>query len=525
MNDLEFYEAGTAENLQRHDLNDIEKAHALKVYMQTFDKTSAEAGALFGISGGAVRNYLRMLALPQEIQDQIAEGKIPQVAARKLLQVQGIMDDKGLKTTAGMIAAGDVRSADVDSVIQEAVKRTPNVKVMWEAWQKGEPRGGRGLWLLDSYTFDMPKPMTADWFKRKFKQTAHTLEAALGKDNVAAWIDLQATNCTGGMPLPDAARWLEMTTSTETFQPLLTAQEMIYTLILPPACDRCPFHTVIAGQHICGLSPCWENKREAYIASELGRVQAHCNFPLYDEERDGKFYERAELTTYARLDSGEWGSVETPYTQWVEQGADHLRLMEFDPQYLAFPFTNSYIYGLVSVRSEIRERHEALDRARGQVETENRLADPTAYDRRAQADNNRHIATRFFFNEIAPRVARIFDPIKSDIFDFIGTMILPEYLVEQIPFKGDTDTELYKLALVSIPMLYALEDASYSGPVAVVDELRNLSEDFQFIRKLDLDALEATARNAAYSGDAPVETAPADPENVWKYEDEEDDNE
>lgn len=530
MSDLEFYEAGTAENLQRHDLNDIEKAHALKVYMQTFSKTSAEAGALFGISGGAVRNYLRMLALPQEVQDQIADGKIPQVAARKLLQVQGFLDEKNLKMTAGMIAAGDVRSADVDSVIQEAVKRAPNVKVMWEAWQKGEPRGGRGLWPLDSFTLDLPKPITVDWFRRKFKQTVQTLETALGKDNVDPWIEGQIANCTGGVPLADAARWLESTSAPEMLQDVLAAQEVIYTLILPPACAHCPFHTVIAGQHICGLSPCWENKREAYIVSELGRVQAHCNFPLYDEKRDGKYFERAELTTYARLDNGEWGSIETPYTQWVEQGADHLRLMEFDPQYLAFPFTNSFIYGLVSVRPEIKERHEALDRSRTQVETENRIAAPAEWDRRAQADNRRHISTRFFFSEVAPRITRIFDPIKSDIFDFIGTMILPEYLVEQIPTQGDDD-DLYKIALVSIPFLYALEDASYSGPVAVVDELRALAEDFQFIKALDLDALETIARSATYEGgtSADADTMTPDLEQDdsggWIYEDEEADDE
>lgn len=508
MSDLEFYEAGTAENLQRRDLNDIEKAQALKVYMTTFDKTSADAGALFGLSGTAVRNYLRLLGLPADIQEHISEGKISQASARKLLQIQSLTDQKTLETTASMIAAGDVRAADVDYVIQQAVKKSPNTQVMWESWQRGEPRGGRGLWPLDGYTSDLPQPLKASWFMKRFKGVTAALERALGKDRVPSWLEAQIANCAGGLPLSDAAGQLGSTIDADHLQDALNAQEMIYTLIHPPVCTRCPFYTVIAGQHVCGLSPCWENKRTEYLKTELARVQAKIDVPLYDVDRDGVHYERAERTTYARLENGEWGQVETRYADWVAERVDHLRIIEHDPQYLPFPFTDSVIYGLVSVRSEISERIKAMKNLKSETEGEIENIENEYVERRAQSADNQHNSMLFIIHEVSPRIARLLEPVKTDLFAFISHVILPEYMVilpeymlEQL-LEQDNEADYFKQAFIATPLLFALEDAGFAGPKAVVAELRSLADDFEFISTLDLDELDQIAENFSGSLDS-----------------------
>lgn len=83
------------ENLQRTDLNAIEEARGYKSLMSVGNLTQAQLAEAVSKSRSAVANSLRLLDLPEEIQEYIYEGLISAGHARAILSVQD--PDKRLK--------------------------------------------------------------------------------------------------------------------------------------------------------------------------------------------------------------------------------------------------------------------------------------------------------------------------------------------------------------------------------------------------------------------------------------------
>lgn len=75
------------ENLQREDLNAIDRAKALAQLVQEFGISHAEVGAKMGRSREFVSNSIRLLALPEEIQQAVLNRDISEGHARALLML------------------------------------------------------------------------------------------------------------------------------------------------------------------------------------------------------------------------------------------------------------------------------------------------------------------------------------------------------------------------------------------------------------------------------------------------------
>ena len=80
----EQLEAALVENLQREDLNPIETARGLRALMDGFGCTQEEAAKRVSMSRPAVANALRLLTLPEPVQDLIREGSLSAGHARVL---------------------------------------------------------------------------------------------------------------------------------------------------------------------------------------------------------------------------------------------------------------------------------------------------------------------------------------------------------------------------------------------------------------------------------------------------------
>ncbi len=78
-------ELAIVENLQRKDLNALEKAAAFKRYLQEHSCTQGQLANRLKIDRSTIANLMRLLELPRVVQDAIAEGKISQGHARALL--------------------------------------------------------------------------------------------------------------------------------------------------------------------------------------------------------------------------------------------------------------------------------------------------------------------------------------------------------------------------------------------------------------------------------------------------------
>ncbi|MBR5109255.1 MAG: ParB/RepB/Spo0J family partition protein [Clostridia bacterium] len=80
----EQMEASLIENLQREDLNPIEEAAAVKQLMEACHYTQEQAAKRLGKSRPALANLLRLLTLPQTVQNDVAAGRLTAGHARVL---------------------------------------------------------------------------------------------------------------------------------------------------------------------------------------------------------------------------------------------------------------------------------------------------------------------------------------------------------------------------------------------------------------------------------------------------------
>lgn len=80
-------ELAIIENLQREDLNSIDRARAFHRLVAEFGLKHAEIGKRVGKSREYVSNTLRILSLPQDMQDALAAGEISEGHTRPLLML------------------------------------------------------------------------------------------------------------------------------------------------------------------------------------------------------------------------------------------------------------------------------------------------------------------------------------------------------------------------------------------------------------------------------------------------------
>ena len=80
-------ELAIIENLQREDLNPIDRAFAFQRLYQDFGLKHIEIGKRVGKSREYVSNTLRILSLPKEMQDALQSGQISEAHTRPLLML------------------------------------------------------------------------------------------------------------------------------------------------------------------------------------------------------------------------------------------------------------------------------------------------------------------------------------------------------------------------------------------------------------------------------------------------------
>ena len=90
LDDKESSKVALLENLQRKNLNPIEEARTYQKILEIDDLSQVELARTMGKSQSSVANKIRLLSLPEEIQEAILQEKISERHARALLNI----DDK-----------------------------------------------------------------------------------------------------------------------------------------------------------------------------------------------------------------------------------------------------------------------------------------------------------------------------------------------------------------------------------------------------------------------------------------------
>jgi len=86
--DREALELALVENLQRADLNPLERARAYQRLVEEFRLTQEQVAERVGKSQPSVANTLRLLSLPLQVQASLAAGRISEGHARALLAIE-----------------------------------------------------------------------------------------------------------------------------------------------------------------------------------------------------------------------------------------------------------------------------------------------------------------------------------------------------------------------------------------------------------------------------------------------------
>lgn len=135
MDEMQAREVALIENIQRENLNPIEEAAAIKSLMDLHDLTQEEVSKRISKSRPAVSNTIRLLSLPDEVQDMVKEGKLQAGHARAIL---AIPDDLNRTIVARRIAESGASVREAERIVKSelnpkmepaaprAEKRTPD---------------------------------------------------------------------------------------------------------------------------------------------------------------------------------------------------------------------------------------------------------------------------------------------------------------------------------------------------------------------------------------------------------------
>jgi ParB family transcriptional regulator, chromosome partitioning protein len=92
VSDADMLKLGLIENIQREDLNAIELAVAYRDLIQEFGWTQEELADEVGKKRATVANVLRLLNLPEVIQEMVADASLSMGHARALLAIEAVQD-------------------------------------------------------------------------------------------------------------------------------------------------------------------------------------------------------------------------------------------------------------------------------------------------------------------------------------------------------------------------------------------------------------------------------------------------
>ena len=104
-------EIALIENIQREDLNPIEKARGIKLLMDNYGMNQQQLAEILGKGRSTISNTLRILNLDERVIDLALEGKLSEGHCKSLLSFED--PEKQYKMALYMIESGDsVREAE-----------------------------------------------------------------------------------------------------------------------------------------------------------------------------------------------------------------------------------------------------------------------------------------------------------------------------------------------------------------------------------------------------------------------------
>lgn len=121
-------EISLIENIQREDLNPVEKARGIKVLMEEYSLTQQDVAEILGKGRSSIANSVRILNLDERVIEMALEGKLTEGHCKALLSIQD--NEKQYQMALSIVESGDT--------VQQAEKKMKTRKKMRKKDEKYE---------------------------------------------------------------------------------------------------------------------------------------------------------------------------------------------------------------------------------------------------------------------------------------------------------------------------------------------------------------------------------------------------
>jgi ParB family chromosome partitioning protein len=128
--DEQMLELALVENLQRQDLDAIERATGYQQLIQSLKLSQEQVAERVGLKRATVANHLRLLELPAAAQEAVRKNLISMGHARALL---GLSDKAAVMGLVERIARQDLSVREVERIVRQSVPTRAATKAAAEA--------------------------------------------------------------------------------------------------------------------------------------------------------------------------------------------------------------------------------------------------------------------------------------------------------------------------------------------------------------------------------------------------------
>lgn len=117
--DADLLREALIENIHREDLNPIELGEAFRQLLDDLGLKQEELADRVGVSRSHIANTIRLLSLPIEVQQLVANEKLTAGHARALL---ALADEEGMTTLALRVVAEDLSVRETEEVVRRFIE-------------------------------------------------------------------------------------------------------------------------------------------------------------------------------------------------------------------------------------------------------------------------------------------------------------------------------------------------------------------------------------------------------------------
>ncbi|WP_435007451.1 ParB/RepB/Spo0J family partition protein [Tundrisphaera lichenicola] len=156
LDDRRVSELAMVENLQREDLNALEKAHAFRDYLKRYGGTQEELAGRLGLDRSTLSNLIRLLELPEEVQNAVMSKAITQGHARALL---GLADPEAIIAGCRQVIADNLNVRQTEALVATGVPSPARTRVRKDSAHSGSVRAPHVLELEETLKLRFGTPV------------------------------------------------------------------------------------------------------------------------------------------------------------------------------------------------------------------------------------------------------------------------------------------------------------------------------------------------------------------------------